>query len=114
MAENQVRKHALATECRLYDVEEKANKLLAWLERIERERSWVLIVHWKDGILQTMSAAIAGTFATYYEGLYASHTSMSGPKCADFLNDVPLQQLTEEEREGLEANLTEEELLGAI
>ncbi|KAJ1153896.1 hypothetical protein NDU88_006654 [Pleurodeles waltl] len=114
VAENLVQKYALATQHRLYDFGEKASRLLAWLQRVDRECSWVRGITSREGVLQTSSAGIANTFVTYYEDLYAFETRMTWEDCTDFLKDVPLQQLSGEETEVLEVELTEEELVAAL
>ncbi|KAJ1119213.1 hypothetical protein NDU88_007399 [Pleurodeles waltl] len=41
LAEQHARAYALATQHRLCDVDDKANKLQVWLDKRDRERSWV-------------------------------------------------------------------------
>ncbi|KAJ1205745.1 hypothetical protein NDU88_001172 [Pleurodeles waltl] len=50
LVENHTSKYVTAVNCRLYKVGEKAGKLLAWLERKEREHVWCY--RWK---MQDMS-----------------------------------------------------------
>lgn len=49
---------------------DKANKMLAWLEKRDRERNWVLEIHSKEGGIYNTGTHIAEAFANYYETLY--------------------------------------------
>ncbi|KAJ1098138.1 hypothetical protein NDU88_003254 [Pleurodeles waltl] len=53
-------------------------------------------------------------FAPYYVGPYVSDMRMTLEDCAEFLKDITLHQLTVEERDAHEADLTEEELVAAL
>ncbi|KAJ1205559.1 hypothetical protein NDU88_000987 [Pleurodeles waltl] len=59
LVENQTQTYSLATQRHLYDVGEKASKLLALLDRRNGERSWVLVIHDGSGTLHIANAAIA-------------------------------------------------------
>ncbi|KAJ1162910.1 hypothetical protein NDU88_003374 [Pleurodeles waltl] len=67
LAENYTRKYATGVHRRLYKVRYKAGKLLACLERRDRERAWVLKLENAGDVLQILGAEIAETFADYYE-----------------------------------------------
>ncbi|KAJ1203978.1 hypothetical protein NDU88_007759 [Pleurodeles waltl] len=114
LAGTQARQHAIAVQCRLYDVGDKAGKLLSWLERRDRERTWVLSVENSERATQTTGVAIAETFADYYENLYTSRTEMSAEDCKDFLRDIQLPELKKDDRDKLEAVMTEEEVTLAL
>ncbi|KAJ1081797.1 hypothetical protein NDU88_001972 [Pleurodeles waltl] len=86
---------------------DKTGKLLAWLERRYRERTWVLRVKNSQRVTQTTGAAIAETFADYYKNLYASRTEMSAEDCEDFLRDIHVPELKKDGRDALEAVMTE-------
>ncbi|KAJ1098591.1 hypothetical protein NDU88_003699 [Pleurodeles waltl] len=77
LAEQHAWAYALATQRRLYEVGDKANKRLAWLDKRDREQSWVREVQSKDGALCGSKKPIVEDFATYYEEVYTSVTRMS-------------------------------------
>ncbi|KAJ1135987.1 hypothetical protein NDU88_002414 [Pleurodeles waltl] len=66
LVKSHTRKYETAVHHRLYEVVDKAGKLLAWLERRDRECTWVLKVKNAGHVLQTSAADIAETFADYY------------------------------------------------
>ncbi|KAJ1193304.1 hypothetical protein NDU88_002603 [Pleurodeles waltl] len=88
----------------------KAGKLLAWLERRDRECAWVLRVENSEQATQTTGTAITENFTDYYENLYASRTDMSAEDCKDFLRDIQLQELQKDDRDALEVEMMEEEV----
>ncbi|KAJ1164164.1 hypothetical protein NDU88_004609 [Pleurodeles waltl] len=71
LAERQARAFALASQCRLYDVGDKAGRLLAWLDKLDQERSWVRTMRNKEGTDCGSSESIVEAFAAYYEEVYA-------------------------------------------
>ncbi|KAJ1103865.1 hypothetical protein NDU88_001286 [Pleurodeles waltl] len=109
LAEQHARAHALVTWRRLYDVGDKADKLLAWLDGWDRERSWVRQVKSGDGTKCGTNELIAEAFAVYYEEVCASMTLMTEEDCADLFRDIPHPELSVEKRNELDAELTEEE-----
>ncbi|KAJ1176356.1 hypothetical protein NDU88_001638 [Pleurodeles waltl] len=100
------RAHALVTQHHLCDVGDKVNKLVAWLVRRDKDRYWVLDIIEKNGARQAMSEAVAEAFATYYKELYTFTTSMSDADCEDFLRDIALLLLAEEDKVTLHQDLT--------
>ncbi|KAJ1113895.1 hypothetical protein NDU88_002135 [Pleurodeles waltl] len=87
LAENKARLCALATQRRLYVVGDKANKLIAWLERRDRGRNW-FITQRRRGGTHTTGEAIADAFATYYEQLYKYLSIHIEEECVDLLRDI--------------------------
>ncbi|KAJ1139074.1 hypothetical protein NDU88_005451 [Pleurodeles waltl] len=70
----------------------------------------IRVVGDEAGTPQTTNTAIAETFTTYYESLYAPSTLTTAADYTDFLKDVLFWGLTKEERKALEMYLAEEEL----
>ncbi|KAJ1138720.1 hypothetical protein NDU88_005101 [Pleurodeles waltl] len=56
------------------------------------------------------SVKIADTFASYYENLYTSKTTITEGNCVDFLKDINLVTLMIYDRSPLEEDLMEEEM----
>ncbi|KAJ1126474.1 hypothetical protein NDU88_004881, partial [Pleurodeles waltl] len=103
LAEQHAWAYTLASQSQLYDVDDKDNKLLVWLDRRDRERSWVREIWNKEGAPCRSNEAIAEAFATYHEGVYALATQMTVADCRDLLRDIPLPELSEQERGALDA-----------
>ncbi|KAJ1093781.1 hypothetical protein NDU88_006873 [Pleurodeles waltl] len=95
---------------RLYDVGDKDNKLLAWLDRSDQERSWVLEIEDEGGRFQRDGPTIANAFADSDGDLYP----MGDADCMDLLRDIHLSELEEESRVPLEEDLTVEEITQAM
>ncbi|KAJ1140359.1 hypothetical protein NDU88_006714 [Pleurodeles waltl] len=113
LAENHTRQYSIAVR-RLYEVGNKAGKLLAWLEQKDRECVWVLRVENSELDMQTTGAALAETFADYYKSLYASMTDMSTADFRDFPRDIQLQELQKDNADTLEGEMMEEEVTLAL
>ncbi|KAJ1139287.1 hypothetical protein NDU88_005662 [Pleurodeles waltl] len=114
LAEGWEQGHTLAMQCNLYDVGDKVNKLLAWIEERDRDGFWVLEVTDRHGTLRKTSASIADAFADYYEDPHKSMTSRTAPDCTDLEGEIALLTICSEEREALEADLSAEELAVAL
>ncbi|KAJ1148710.1 hypothetical protein NDU88_001538 [Pleurodeles waltl] len=114
LADGRARVHALATQRRLYDVGDKANKLMPWLKSRDRGRNWVVTV--RDAARQACRTGgdIAEASAEYYEWLYESRVEFIGVECADLLENVSLQTLTPEDRDALEEEPSDEEVEQAL
>lgn len=112
--ENEARAYALATQHRLYDVGDKSLKLLAWLERRHRERTWVTGVRDKAGTLVTSSVQMAELFAVHFEDIYSPISTRTEKDCEEFLHDFKLPILTAEQVEQMDAAFTKEEIEGAL
>ncbi|KAJ1110025.1 hypothetical protein NDU88_007380 [Pleurodeles waltl] len=98
----------------LYDDSDKANKLLAWLDRRDLERSWVLEIDDKEGRFQRDGPTIASAFADYYENLYQPATSTGDADYMEPLQVIHLSKLEEESGVALEEDLTVEEIMQAM
>ncbi|KAJ1207148.1 hypothetical protein NDU88_002540 [Pleurodeles waltl] len=114
LAEQQARAYATASQCRLYDVGDKASRLLAWLDKPNQECSCVRIIRTKEGTTCESSESIVEAFAVYYEDVYASVSQMTEEDCSELLRDIQLPVVSESERGDLEAELTEEEVMDAL
>uniref|UniRef100_A0A3B3B502 Reverse transcriptase domain-containing protein n=1 Tax=Oryzias melastigma TaxID=30732 RepID=A0A3B3B502_ORYME len=94
-----------------YDQGEKAGKLLAWrTKKIQSDRA-INIIQLDDGKELNDPIEINSAFRKYYEDLYKS----DNPEIQhQFLDNLKMPTLTEEEKVGLERNITMEELLEAL
>ncbi|KAJ1202179.1 hypothetical protein NDU88_005980 [Pleurodeles waltl] len=99
---------------RLYDVGDKAGRLLAWLDKRDQERSWVRTIRNKEGTDCESSESKVEVFAVYYEDVYTSASWMTEEDCTDLLRDIKLPSLSESERQDLEADLMEDEVADAM
>ncbi|KAJ1104305.1 hypothetical protein NDU88_001717 [Pleurodeles waltl] len=77
LAERHARAYALASHHQLYDVGDKAKRLLAWLDKCNQECSWVRVILTKEEATCESSESIAEAFAAYYEEVYASVSRMT-------------------------------------
>ncbi|KAJ1120816.1 hypothetical protein NDU88_008965 [Pleurodeles waltl] len=100
--------------CRLYDVGDKANKLLAWLDNRDREQAWVRAVGSKDVGLCETNESMAEAFTAYCEEVYTSVTRMTEEDCADLLQDIPFRGRLSEERDKFYTELFEEKVTVAL
>ncbi|KAJ1129438.1 hypothetical protein NDU88_007808 [Pleurodeles waltl] len=110
LAGSRARAHALATQRHLYDVGDKANKLIVWLERRDRGRTWQVIVPEAAGQAYKTVGDIAEAFAEDYEQVYKSRVEFTRVECAELLEDVSLWTLAPEDCNALEEELSEEEV----
>ncbi|KAJ1118985.1 hypothetical protein NDU88_007171 [Pleurodeles waltl] len=108
LPEQHARAYVLAPQLRLYDVGDIANKLLAWLDKRDQERSWVREVQNKEEVACRSNESIAEAFDAYYKEVYTSVTRMTEEDCMDLLQDIPLLGLSEVQRGELDAELTVE------
>ncbi|KAJ1188315.1 hypothetical protein NDU88_005076 [Pleurodeles waltl] len=111
---NKARAYVLVIQGHLYNVGDKANKLVAWLTGRDRGKDWVGTIRDKTGETHTTSEDIAKTFAQYYERLDESRATFLDKDCTDLLRDVTLQVLSSEDQGELEEDLSEEEIGQAI
>lgn len=93
---------------------DKSLKLLAWLERRDRARTWVTGVRDAQGTLVSTSVDLAELFATYFEGIYSPVGTRTEKDCEEFLHDFRLPTLTTEQTDQLGTELTREEIEGAL
>lgn len=112
--DHQARAYALASQRKLYDLGDKANRVIAWLEKRDRERRWVPELVNSEGKLCVTGADIAETFAQYYEGIYQPQMGKGLEDCLAFLKDVAMPRLTTEDAEILDSDITIEEVETAI
>ncbi|KAJ1097690.1 hypothetical protein NDU88_002807 [Pleurodeles waltl] len=108
LAEGRARVKALEGQRRLYDVGDKASKLIAWLERRDKGRNWVVSVRNAEGQECKTSGDITEAFVDYYERLYESRVGYSREERAELLEDMSLRTLTMEDQTELEEELSEE------
>lgn len=97
-----------------YDQGEKAGKLLAWrIKKIRSERAINSIIT-QTGVMSNDPQDINNAFKEFYQSLYRSECSSASAHRDTFLNHLQFEMLTEEVKEGLDNDITVEELLRAI
>lgn len=111
---NQAKFHALATQRRIYDLGDKANKMIAWLEKRDRDRNWVPGIRTAEGGIRDTGVGITEAFVQYYEGIYQTPTEKGEQDCTDFLHDIRLPTLDQEDRTMLDSDITVEEVEAAM
>ncbi|KAJ1089328.1 hypothetical protein NDU88_002479 [Pleurodeles waltl] len=94
----------------LYDVGDKAYKLFAWLDRRVKDRRGVWEIRGERVETRRPSVEIAEAFALYYEHLYASIVPMTDEDCDDFLKDIVVETLFDDDRSSLKDDLSVEEI----
>lgn len=97
---------------RYYEQSDKAGKLLAWQIRREEARREIHTI--KSGpVLTANPKEINTTFKNFYETLYTSQGNFP-EETKRFLDKYNFQRLSEDAREALERDMTEDELKEAI
>ncbi|KAJ1149846.1 hypothetical protein NDU88_002646 [Pleurodeles waltl] len=104
-AAHSVRTHASA---------DKAGKLLAWLIQRDCDRGPIVEIRSRAGGMVHTPREIHAEFTRLYGALYASGTPPAESLCNDFLADVELPCLEEEQMEALEVPLDLEEIKSSI
>ncbi|KAJ1089653.1 hypothetical protein NDU88_002802 [Pleurodeles waltl] len=112
LVDNSAHVHALATQRRLYDVGDRANRLLAWLEKRNWGRNWVMGIRDEAGDRRTTGDDIPEAFATYYEQVYSAKTDQPYENYIELLGDLPMMELRADDREVLDQGITVEEVVG--
>lgn len=98
----------------VYEVGDKAGKLLAWLDKREQANRWVAQLTLDTGTIVTDPQQIVNTFAHHYETIYTPITTTTLDDGLAFLKDIRMPTLTLEEAQALDADLMSEELSLAI
>ena len=98
------------TQYKVYEIRNKANKLLAWLDKRDQEQRWVLELHTDTREIVTDRQGITTEFATYFALLYTSSTKFSPEKIKELLRNIALPIATHAQTEQLELDITTEEV----
>lgn len=114
LARDAAKTYHRATLSKLYDVGDKAGKLLAWLDKRSQAQRLVVEFTTDSGSHLTDPQDIADEFGRYYQQLYASSTPHTEEEAASLLSGIPLPTLTADEYTDLEADITEVEVEKAI
>ncbi|KAJ1136101.1 hypothetical protein NDU88_002519 [Pleurodeles waltl] len=104
-------KHHMA---RLQAEGDRSGRLLAWLLREDRRCPPIGSIITGVGAIATTQVNINDAFREYYTQLYTKSTSCTIQQLESFLADSPLPQLTNTDRESLEAPITLGELNKAL
>lgn len=119
LATDAARTHYRATCNKIYDVGDKAGKLLAWLDRKKRTQRVVTETEENSTAWLTDPQDIAVPFGRYFQDLYTTLTPHAEEEGLSLLQGIPLPSLTEEETQDLEtqdleADITATEVENAI
>ncbi|KAJ1079586.1 hypothetical protein NDU88_003893 [Pleurodeles waltl] len=90
LAEDSARKRALTTNRQLYDVGDKANKLLEWLDRMDQDQRGIWKIVDERGEVKRTGVVLAEGFSSYYDCLYASKSLIMEGDYDDFLKGITI------------------------
>ena len=110
----QVKQQFLTTHHRLYETGDKAGKMLAWLSKREVQGRWVGRIVDTDGRVNRTDQHISSAFAAYYAEFYKARPLQTTHDIKNYLAQIQLPSLTRVEREGLEAEISLEEVQSAV
>ena len=97
-----------------WEMGERPSRLLAYRLRQQDSINFIAGVRQTDGNISTSSKQINDTFRSFYNTLYTSHGDLDKQKLDNFFINLNLPQLSEEDKNFLEAPLTLEEIIQAI
>ncbi|XP_066445282.1 uncharacterized protein [Eleutherodactylus coqui] len=86
-----------------YEEGEKAGHMLAMVSQGQRNSTYIIELRNEQGTLETDSAAVRETVRRYYASLYSSKLHKTQEHIAQYLADIELPRLTEEQREFLDS-----------
>lgn len=102
------------TQHKIYELGDKAGKLLAWLDTRERSTRWVAQLRLDSGELTTDPQLITEVLAKHYEKIYTNTSTDTIEDNLAFMKDIRMPKLTADDIEALETDLTTEELILAL
>ncbi|KAJ1211392.1 hypothetical protein NDU88_006752 [Pleurodeles waltl] len=76
----------------------KQNRLLAWLEKRDQGRIWMMEIRDEAGGRCTTGDDIAEAFATYYEHVYSAKTDQPYENCMELLGGLLMTELRADDR----------------
>ena len=91
-----------------YEQGEKSSKYFMNLEKSSRAKSQICKLMTENDI-QTDPSSIMSYVKNFYSSLYKRHSSKSGKDCLDYLKNINIPKLTENERDSCEGILTTKE-----
>ena len=100
----------LATQHRLYEVGNKAGKLIAWLDRREEEGRWIHEIKNHKGETATDPKEIAEIFSQHYTQVYKKSIHRPATDNRELINNWVLPAINEEDSKILEKEITIDEI----
>ena len=104
----------LRSRCQWYESGEKSNKYFLNLESRNKLKTTMSKLQRDDGTMTTDTKEILNMQKDFYENVYASKIKQTRQQIKDYLNQVAVPSLTEEEKTECEGPLTNEECLKAV
>lgn len=102
------------TRYHYYEFGNKTSKLLAWQIRKETSEKFIHSILTEDGRLLDDSASINAEFKQFYDNLYKIEQDADNIGAKRFMDGITLPKLQYEDRELLDADISEMEVLQAI
>lgn len=99
------------TRYHCYEFGNKTSKLLAWQIRKETSDKFIHSILTEDGRLLDDSPSINAEFKQFYEDLYKTGQDADNIGAKRFMDGITLPKLQDEDRELLDADISEMEVL---
>lgn len=99
---------------RVYELGDKAGKLLAWLDKREGASWLVPELKTYSGEKVRNPALITGVFVTHFSAVYTSHSPLGREDSVDLLTDIGLPSLSEDDQSYFDSEMTKDEIVQAI
>ena len=99
---------------KLYELGEKAHKVLAWQLKTEESKQTINAIETRSKVITHNPTEINEAFKKYYMDLYTSQAHGDLSKMDSFLFSIDLPCLSEEDRESMEKPFSSAELLDSI
>lgn len=93
---------------------EQAGHMLATIARAQSGSSFIASLKGADGVLVSDTVDIMRIMHTFYETLYSTRLRANPTQIAEYLEDISLPSLSDEQREYLDAPVQLEELQQAV
>ena len=108
------RRTAIRSKARWMEFGEKSNKYFLSLEKCHRSKNSINCFQNKQGILIHNQKKILNKLANYYENLYFDNEQCDENNCYDFVTELNLPTITEEECKECDKPITSKECLTAL
>lgn len=92
----------------------KPSHLLAMKLRTDEHFADIFCIKDKDGIIQCDSKKVNASFASFYQELYNSESNFDKNVCNDFLNNIKLPRLSNDDSAKLDDSITLQECEAAV
>uniref|UniRef100_H3ANP7 Endonuclease/exonuclease/phosphatase domain-containing protein n=1 Tax=Latimeria chalumnae TaxID=7897 RepID=H3ANP7_LATCH len=99
------------TKARYYAQGDRAGRVLAWQLKCEATEGLIPSIQLENGQVTLDPKNINDRFVKFYKELYSTHQIRDTDGTHNFLDNIQIPQLSEETRDLLEGQITEEEIL---